>query len=238
MSMERLAVAGPERRRQEDLRVLRRASSVEKTQSPTDAEDVGVHRKRRSAQSEQQDAGGHHAADTPEPTQVGADLLVRHVPKKAEVEVALLPPDLLQQRLDVYRLDARQPTRADDRNHVLEGCSADGLPGSETAAQIRIRPLAVRGGGALRQQRMNQGIQRVVPAARWLARSVGPTETGRDLGKLTGRWHRYLDAGTGGTLAKGPGKVNAKHRKVRRAAHGLYFTAAALYSPVVASRIE
>ncbi len=111
VEVEYVTVAGAHQGLQKGLGFLRGPLPVEKAEATTDPEHVAIHGKGGAPQSKKEDPGGSLGADGLEPPQVRADLVVRQIPQEAEIEMALLSPDLLQQGFDVNRFDVCQATR-------------------------------------------------------------------------------------------------------------------------------
>jgi len=66
----------------------------------------------------------------------------------------------------------------------LSGASQTASKSGKSLAQVRVRTLAVRRRGIVRQERVNEGIERIVPAPLQLARTVGLAQDRRDAGEL------------------------------------------------------
>jgi len=119
-----------------------------------------IHRQSRPVQGKEQHAGGRLGTNPWQAQQVGPSLIrwqIRDEIQRGGPPLLLQPGDDL---LDARCLDAGEPTHADRLGHRLGIGGSDLLPGGKGAAQRGKSTIRVRIRSVLREDRLDQLVQR------------------------------------------------------------------------------
>jgi len=133
--------------------------------------NVGVYRKRRSPQREEQDDRGGLGANPIQVAQPGTGLGKGQLAQEIERQLAAFSGDAAQDGLEARPLAGCQSGGTDGGDHLFEGRVAHRFPGGKPRAQLRKRQIAVAIVGVLAQEGVDQLGERVggVPRERPIA---------------------------------------------------------------------
>ena len=165
--------------REHGVGALGRHSLVDQSEAAGDAMHVRIDRHDGTAEGEHEHAGGGLRADARQAAQVCLRLLVAEPVERAEVRLRqdgrrrcqkglphrrlLLPEprtDRAEDGLDARRLGAGEPAELDRLLDRLDGRVAHGAPRREARCQGRERPLRVRVCRVLREDRVDEFVDR------------------------------------------------------------------------------
>ena len=162
-----------------------------------DAMHVCVDRKVRTIEGEEEHARRGLRTDTGQREERVPELLIGHIRERALVERNAALADPTEHRPDAHglrRSETAATNRAGDRGQRRVG---NLVPSAKPSSEIRIRAIAVRVAGVLRQNREDELLERRKVSS-WWRYAIGARETTRDRAK-TAPVHSSERIGNGGS---------------------------------------